>query len=292
MKKLFTERYGRTEPRVNEELDPSTTTGLISLVQSYLDQHWFGEAFPSECQEGQGNSGCDSSRLFGAFGAYKIIWPAEWLKSEQIPEDGLVFDMLEFSFEHIALPNAEYHHSYWGHHHYSYDRKAGRVKFTEEINRIFERHGMAFEMVGGEVTRMAPMGLQEALAGAVFDTGDDELNRLLETAREKFLNKSLDVRKEALEKLWDSWERLKTVESGKDKLAQVTAILDKAASEPNFRKQLDDEAKLLTWIGNNFMIRHTETNKTPITESAHVDYLFHRMFAMIRLLLRSSGRGG
>jgi len=40
------------------------------------------------------------------------------------------------------------------------------------------------------------------------------------------------------------------------------------------------------------LIRHTETTKTPITKSAHVDYLFHRMFSIIRLLLRSSGRGG
>jgi hypothetical protein len=32
----------------------------------------------------------------------------------------------------------------------------------------------------------------------------------------------------------------------------------------------------LTEIGNRFMVRHTETDKIPITESAHVDYLFHR----------------
>lgn len=40
------------------------------------------------------------------------------------------------------------------------------------------------------------------------------------------------------------------------------------------------------------MIRHTKTNKVPVTESAQVDYLFHRTFAMIRLLLKTSGRGG
>jgi hypothetical protein len=32
-------------------------------------------------------------------------------------------------------------------------------------------------------------------------------------------------------------------------------------------------------------------DKIPITESAHLDYLFHRMFSMIRLLLKASGRG-
>ena len=83
---------------------------------------------------------------------------------------------------------------------------------------------------------MAPMGLQQALSETVFKTGDDDLDRLLETAREKFLNRALDVRKEGLEKLWDAWERLKTVEPGKDKKAQATALLDKTAAEPVWSK--------------------------------------------------------
>ena len=99
------------------------------------------------------------------------------------------------------------------------------------------------------------------------------------------------MRKEGLEKLWDAWERLKTLEPGKDEKTQACALLDKASTEPNFRARLEREATELTEIGNNFMIRYTETTKTPINESAHVDYLFHRMFAMIRLLLKSSGRG-
>jgi hypothetical protein len=40
------------------------------------------------------------------------------------------------------------------------------------------------------------------------------------------------------------------------------------------------------------MIRHTETDKVPIQDSAQVDYLFQRMFSIIRLLLKASGRGG
>jgi len=42
----------------------------------------------------------------------------------------------------------------------------------------------------------------------------------------------------------------------------------------------------LTEIGNKFMIRHAETDKVPIVESAHVDYFFQRMFSLIRLLLK------
>ena len=69
------------------------------------------------------------------------------------------------------------------------------------------------------------------------------------------------------------------------------AILDKSAAEPVLRGRLEIEAKELNFIGNNLMIRHTEVGKPPIAESAQLDYLFHRMFSMIRLLLKSSGRG-
>jgi hypothetical protein len=34
--------------------------------------------------------------------------------------------------------------------------------------------------------------------------------------------------------MWDAFERLKTVEPGNDKIAQVNAIFNKAATEPNF----------------------------------------------------------
>ena len=180
----------------------------------------------------------------------------------------------------------------WGHTHYSYNQEAGRTKFEGEVNRLFERNGLAFELKQGQVTRMAPTGLQEALAETVFHTGDKALNELLEDARHKFLNRDLKVRRESLEKLWDAWERLKTIEPGKDKKVQATALLAKASIETSFQERLKKEARELTDIGNKFMIRHTETDKVPISESAHIDYLFQRMFAIIRLLLKSSGRGG
>jgi hypothetical protein len=33
-------------------------------------------------------------------------------------------------------------------------------------------------------------------------------------------------------------------------------------------------------------------NKVPIVESSQIDYLFSRMFALTRLLLKATGRGG
>lgn len=293
MRKLFTERHGTALPQVDEELNRDAARALLALVKARIEENWLGEQFPSECQDGGHNIGCDEEKLKNALAGYKVIWPEDWPAHEdRVPDDPQIFDLLEFSYEHIALPKEYGFHSYFSHNHYTYDPDAGREKFATDVNRLFQRQGLAFEMKDGEIIRMAPTGLQEALATTIFRTGEAELDRLLETAREKFLNKSSNVRKEGLEKLWDAWERLKTVEPGNDKKVQVAALLDKAASEPVLRERLEIEARELNFIGNNLMIRHTEVGKPDIAATAQVDYLFHRMFAMIRLLLKSSARGG
>ena len=94
-----------------------------------------------------------------------------------------------------------------------------------------------------------------------------------------------------VEKLWDAWERLKTILPG-NKKTSVRALLDSAVAEPTLRERIDQEARELTDIGNTFMIRHHETDNVPITDSHHVDYLFHRMFALILMILRVRGTSG
>ena len=288
-KKLFTERRDGVKPRVQEALDDVTRNGLLSVIGSRITEEWFGNAFPFFCQDGQGNAGCDTKKLQTMMATFGVIWPNG--KTKEDPTDGQVFDLIEFSYEHIAEPKEGSFHSYWNHSHFDYDVEVGREKFQQEVNRIFERNGIAYSLEGGEIVRIAPAFLHESLSEARFNTRDGPLDEMLETARHKFLNRELAVRLESLEKLWDAWERLKTVEPGKDKKAKVTALLDRVTTDPSFRQMVEEEAIALTGIGNRFMIRHTETDKIPITASAHVDYLFHRMFSLLRLLLKSSGRG-
>ena len=71
----------------------------------------------------------------------------------------------------------------------------------------------------------------------------------------------------------------------------MKALLDKGAGEPTFRQVLEDEAVRLTKVGNDFMIRHTEVGKVAVADSIHVDYLFERLFSLVQLLLKASGRG-
>jgi hypothetical protein len=46
----------------------------------------------------------------------------------------------------------------------------------------------------------------------------------------------------------------------------------------------------VTAVGNEFMIRHSETDQVPIADSGPVDYLFHRMFSLVMLILRATER--
>ncbi|WP_454734296.1 AbiJ-NTD4 domain-containing protein [Cupriavidus pauculus] len=290
MKKLFTERHGPVKPRVSEVLNETTRDALLTLVRARMDEEWFGFAFPDKCRDGYAYAGTDFGRLEATMAGFGLLWPRQAM--DDPPTDGAIFDLVEFSYEHVAEALDPQFHRYMSHSHYTYDQEAGREKFAADVNRIFERNGMAFELIDGEVERLAPAMLDESLSQALFLTEDATLNTLLEAARHKFLNRALDVRREALEKLWDAWERLKTLEVGKDKKASTNLLLGKASSEPTFRERLEQEAVQLTEIGNRFMIRHSETDKVPVIESVHVDYLFHRMFSLIRLLLKATGRGG
>lgn len=54
---------------------------------------------------------------------------------------------------------------------------------------------------------------------------------------------------------------------------------------------LEEEALKLSDIGNAFQIRHSELNQEPLELDVHVDYLFHRLFAMVYMLLEVHERG-
>ena len=212
-----------------------------------------------------------------------------------VPPTPAILDLLEFVHDKIAEPMEKSQHAYFGEPHSHIERfdiAVAQERFRGEVNLLFSRNGLAYEMNdSGAVIRLGPSGLREQLARTVFDTGDRELDRILEDARRKFLDPDLRIRIDALEKLWDAWERVKTLEEPGNKRESIRRLLDAVASAtPRFRAMLEKEAQALTDAGNSLMIRHSETNREPVNDSAEVDYLFHLTFAMIQLLLRKTCR--
>ena len=135
--------------------------------------------------------------------------------------------------------------------------------------------------------RVTPPILSEAMAKPLMQTGDDVLDALLLKAREDFLDSNPVVRRGALEKLWDAWERLKTLNDPTDKKRSVSKLLGSVGAGEELRQVLEDEALTLTEIGNSFQIRHFETNRPALNTNAEVEYLFHRMWAIVWFLLSS-----
>ena len=110
-------------------------------------------------------------------------------------------------------------------------------------------------------------------------TIDQELNILIEEAKKRFENpKDKQI---ALEKLWDSFERIKTYfDHNKSKSAEELVKLISSDFDYEFIKS---EFQSLTTIGNDYRIRHHETNRKDIKDIRHVEYLFFRMLALLNL---------
>jgi hypothetical protein len=217
--------------------------------------------------------------------------PGVTLDGDSVPNTFSALDAVEFFARRVSKPVEPRYHSYFGHEDaVKFERAEGLEEYRADVTMLLERCRHPYEVdAGGYIRHISPPVLQEALKAASFHTGDADLDRLLVTAATKFGDKDAAVRLESLEKLWDAWERLKSLLPG-DKSQSVKELLDQAIAEPNLRAQIEEEARALTAIGKIFMIRHTETNRTKIDRAEHVDYLFHRMFALVFMILRATGR--
>ena len=297
MNDYFTDRESGSRPRTSEVIDERVWRGIKSYVQSRIDDGSFGETFPDTCPDGTAVCGSDERAFRDALYLHvpdiQASFEVARLEEVPAPQTPAILDLIEFCYRRVAKPEAHYFHSFFSHHHFSFDQGTGRSEFREEINTIFARNGIAFELYeDGTIQRLGPPIVGDWLRAATFRTGDDELDRMLEEARRDFLSPTLGERKRGLEKLWDAYERIKTLENP-NKREGTRIILDTAGEgRLVYRQHLENDARALTEIGNNLMIRHHEITKEPIPDADQVDYLFARAVSLIRLLLKKTGRGG
>ena len=295
----FSDQERGPKARVENQMSPAVWTGIVAHIQSLIAIGAFGEHFPEVCPDGAGYIGTDIRAFSQALQAEipNIEWPLR-VKNENsdfllegepyVPDTIVALDLVQFCYIHVAKPIQESYHNFFNHHHLSFDSEIGQQEFKEKINRIFFRNGLRYELFDdGSIKRLSSPIIGEQFESMRFDTKDRKLNEMLEDARKKYLNPNPNVHQDAVERLWDAWERLKTIENQSNKKESITKILDKAASEKKFRKLLEEEAKELTDIGNSFHIRHSETNQTEIERMEHFDYLFHRLLSMILLLINT-----
>lgn len=117
-------------------------------------------------------------------------------------------------------------------------------------------------------------------------TGDDQLDDKIATALHKYQDLEVAVRREALEPLWDAFERVKTVIDPTDKKRSTNELIDLMASNGASRRVIAEEFSALTRLGNDFQIRHHEVVKHTV-EPEMIDLLFLRALALVEGSVRA-----
>jgi hypothetical protein len=292
--RYFSEREGHVVPRSREDLSEEFWRGVVALMRRLLNDGSLAERFPEPCFEAPFPVDADRDAIGFALQAEVpgFPWP---LDPETKPDDLTVLDGLEFFARHVSTVTRRVHHSYGRHDHFTdFDRAQGIELLTRDVNRMLRRCGHPYELIQAdgeiEVRRIGSVVLEVELQGELR-SGEEELDRLIAVAVSEFHDPDPDVRRQALEHLWDAWERLKTIRDA-DKRVGIARLLEASVGSEQLRERMNVEGQELTDIGNSFRIRHSEIDRHPISSALDIDYLFHRMYALLVRLIRGSDRGG
>lgn len=297
MSDYFSDREFGPVARVQQTMLPDVWAGMVAIIESLVQSGAFGARFPESCPDGQAICGHDSTSLARAVTALMpgLKWPLQveqrliefsFERTPFAPPTPLALDLVEFVHDSIGLPVLGWHHDYARHHHLTFDLPSGQAQFREQINRLFARNGVAYELnPNGRIERVLPAVIGDELKRTYFSTGERTLDVFLEECKIKFSSRDPLLRREALERLCDAWERLKTL-PGPKKPESMRLMLDAITRDQPMRDRLEAEARELTAIANTHLLRHSEIVQAPVTDVDLVDYLFHRLFALIHLLLK------
>jgi hypothetical protein len=286
---LPSERAGVPVP-LTETVGPRFWAGLVSITRDLAERGFFAFRAPHTCDDQPHPiCGTDTGQIgLALYGNTGIAFP---LDSRVVPESLSILDAAEYLDQFVGKPGRTVWHDFFSHTHFlDYDREAGAADYRAAVNALLSRCGHPFEFNQGRIERRGPGPLSGLIAATTFNTGDAALDTMLEDSVHKYHDPDPKIRREALEKLWDSWQRLRTLEYPPDTKKSAAILIAKAEPDPPFAKVLDEDALALNDVGNSFMIRHFEVTKHPIASDDSVDYLFYRLFTLIHRLAKGTGR--
>lgn len=160
-----------------------------------------------------------------------------------------------------------------------FSRFDNHSNFVDEVNLILQKGNFMYRLLGGKID-VAQNKIQTT--EIIKEVG---LKELVDQATNLFNGKSVSDKQLAVEKLWDAFERMKTY-YGDKKASSERIVNDITNGNKNYTDLLDKEFRELTNLGNNYRIRHHETDKIDISDSNYYDYFFQRCFALINLTLK------
>jgi hypothetical protein len=300
----FSDREYGNKPLTIEHIVITVWNGIVAIFEDFLSNNSFSKNFPEQCPDKKGISGCNTILLYDKLKAhvpnieipisrkeeYSIDYEdfSEPKKIYNYVDITAVLDFIEFCYHNLcdAISKGDYH-EFFGHYHLTFkDTGESNKRFISEINSLFERNGIAFQLShNGNINRVHPPEISN-LASTYYKTKDSKINELISEATSAFIMPRRSDKLRATEKLWDAFERIKSC-CHSDKKTSIKLLL-KLASNGNIEleKYLEEESRQLTEIGSNFQIRHFEMNKHEINDDIHLDYLFIRLLCLIHLFTK------
>lgn len=304
------EHYHSSE-RLSLQMPINVWNGIAMLANGLIGNNNFAKDFPRQCPDGNGICGVDEHSFYTTakaviptinflpeYGNIETL-SSSFFEPNPFESDGVeqyekimqftynTLDFIEFAYKHISdVENGQYHDYYRLYELNFLQTTIAQEQFVSNVNEIFERNHLAFKLCSnGEIQRIIDTEFERLIAEQI-EPKERVLQNLLQEATSKIKNPKFEERKIALERLWDAFERLKTI-FNPNKNDSANQLLERVSvGNQKFKDILEKECiTSLTKIGNEFQIRHFETDKVAIEDSRHLDYLFFRMYSLIQLFL-------
>lgn len=246
--------------------------GLCAYIQEISSKDWLSERFGFCDDYGYWHLQNErvNNKMLQEIG--HALFP---LDPKRVLRDEDIFDLIEFFFNHVSKPVDVN----------KFDAATARYEYTIGINRLFDNFNLAYELKKGAVKDLHSKAIDRIVLSDSFEIPDSETQDMLNLAVEKFYSRNPEDKKIALEKLVDVYQRISSWED-KDKKRSIDKLLEKTSGgDDRIKEALGCDLNSMWKIANEFMIRHTEVGKIPITDNDFRDYLFYAYYNCIRLIL-------
>lgn len=297
MDMLFRERNNMHVEKVcTDKIDKDMYALLINVCDKYI--LYMANKFPEYCPD-YGNVVCGLDlasfekslkfQISGLFYGYdgKVVYP-----SVDDYDQYALLDYIEYIGGNIKDITEYDYHTFFQHHHLKLENtEQVFVSFQNEVNEVFELTGLLYTLADSKrVERITTADTQIDESKEIVQTiKEPGLKDLINEAVSFYKHPNPAIYRSAVEKLWDALERVKTfyVPAGMDKKKSVeTLIKSMANNQQHFFDLFTTEFRTLTEIGNNYRIRHHETDKYDINDDNYYEYFFNRCFALIVLAIK------
>lgn len=300
----YTERHGMRKPiEQTYDIDPGKYSILLGCCERYYDN--IAWKFPEECADERGCCGLDKIRLademryeipglfINEYGQVSVPREVNGMYSNGQSDEKYyqyaLLDFIEFMYVNVHDIIKKGYHEYYNHYHLlTLSSKRIMINFLDDINACFSKTGLLYKLsANGEVERVIPNDVVTPdIVNKVLSVKEPGTRELLQEALILHRSHAPNAARDSVKTLWDVFERMKTYYDADKKKSSNQIVTDMSEGSEDYRKLFEEEFFKLSKIGNDFRIRHHETNKIDITDERYYDYFFNRCLSLIALAVQ------